>query len=345
MALRADDVNLGRDRVLVELFQSGDGRAFEDLYKRYFQRIYRYCLKRVGDAHEAEELAQEAFVRAYSAMPRLGGERRFYPWLSVIASRLCVDTHRRRGRTHPTAQVELGVVDGGQEDIIAEVDREILGRALERMAPRHREVLRLREEEGWSYDRIARHLEVGVGTVEALLFRARRALRREFHALAGADSRLAAIPVVGYLMRRVAQARGRLVDLAGQAGPMVAAGAVSAAVVVGAVVAGTTGHAPIAPSVTRATQVPEVNMPVQLPTEASSVAGGHGPTAPTPSASAGGTLAPQAPVQIGTAAEGKARAKDYPFLVDLGVLGAGLKPPSDVLGIPLPVLPPISELP
>ncbi len=85
------------------MFQSGDGRAFEDLYRRYFQRIYRYCLKRVGDAHEAEELAQEAFVRAYSAMPKLSGERRFYPWLSVIASRLCVDTHRRRGRTSPTA--------------------------------------------------------------------------------------------------------------------------------------------------------------------------------------------------------------------------------------------------
>src|SRR5690349_8000237 len=130
MALRADDVNLGRDRALVELFQSGDGRAFEDLYRRYFQRVYRYCLKRVGDPIEAEELAQETFVRAYSAMPRLGGERRFYPWISVIAGRLCVDHHRRRNRTTPHAEVELGVVDGGQEAILGEVDKEFLTLAL-----------------------------------------------------------------------------------------------------------------------------------------------------------------------------------------------------------------------
>lgn len=238
MALRADDVNLGRDRVLVELFQSGDCRAFEDLYRRYFQRVYRFCLKRVGDPHEAEELAQEAFVRAYTAMPRLGGERRFYPWLSVIASRLCVDTHRRRGRTTPTAHVELGVVDGGQEDVITKVDHEMLAEALDRVTPRHREVLRLREQEGWSYDRIARHLGVGIGTVEALLFRARRALRREFHAIAGPDSRLAGLPVIGWIIRRTFNGRSRLAEFIGQAGPVLAAGAMSVAVVVGGVAGG-----------------------------------------------------------------------------------------------------------
>jgi RNA polymerase sigma-70 factor (ECF subfamily) len=228
MALRADDVNLGRDRALVELFQSGDGRAFEDLYRRYFQRIYRYCLKRVGDPHEAEELAQEAFVKAYSAMPRLGGDRRFYPWLSVIASRLCVDTHRRRGRTQPHAEIELGVVDGGQEEILLEVDRDHLGQALDRIAPRHREVLRLREHEGWSYEQIARHLEVRVGTVEALLFRARRALRREFHAVAGTESRLLGLPIIGYLGRRVAHLRGRIEDVLGHAAAPLAVGSVAA---------------------------------------------------------------------------------------------------------------------
>jgi RNA polymerase sigma-70 factor, ECF subfamily len=329
------------------MFQSGDGRAFEDLYRRYFQRIYRYCLKRVGDPHEAEELAQEAFVRAYSAMPRLSGERRFYPWLSVIASRLCVDTHRRRGRTHPTAQVELGVVDGGQEEVIAEVDREILGRALDRMAPRHREVLRLREEEGWSYDRIAKHLDVGVGTVEALLFRARRALRREFHALAGPDSRLAAIPVIGYFIRRVSLARGRLSDLAGQAAPMFAAGAMSAAVVVGTVVAGSAA-APNAPAVRRAAQIPEINMPVQMPSVSApgvttDSGGGGGGAALAPIAVP--PLAPKPPVEILTADEGRARAQDYPVLFDIGLFGAGLQPPSEVLGVNLPALPDIAELP
>jgi RNA polymerase sigma-70 factor (ECF subfamily) len=243
------------------LFQSGDSRAFEDLYSRYFQRIYRYCLKRVGDPHEAEELAQEAFTRAFCAMPRLGGERRFYPWLTVIASRLCVDTHRRRGRTSPTDQVELGVVEGGQEEILENVDRELLTQALERVTPRHREVLRLREEEGWSYERIAEHLGVRIGTIEALLFRARRALRREFHNLAGADSRLAGLPVIGWVLRRVLESRSRLADLAGQAAPLAAAGAMSVAIVVG----GAIGGSALGGASSRATHVVSPVVDVQLP--------------------------------------------------------------------------------
>ena len=69
MALRADDVDLNRDRLLVERFQAGDREAFDDLYLRYFERLRRFCQRRVGDAHEAEEVAQEAFVRALRAMP------------------------------------------------------------------------------------------------------------------------------------------------------------------------------------------------------------------------------------------------------------------------------------
>jgi RNA polymerase sigma-70 factor (ECF subfamily) len=325
MALRADDVNLGRDRVLVEMFQSGDGRAFEDLYRRYFQRIYRYCLKRVGDPHEAEELAQEAFARAYSAMPRLTGERRFYPWLSVIASRLCVDTHRRRGRTAPTAQVELGVVDGGQEDVLADVDRKILNQALERMSARHREVLHLREQEGWSYDRIARHLDVGVGTVEALLFRARRALRREFHALAGSESRLAAVPVIGFLARRLFDARGRLAELAGQAAPLVAASAMSVAVVVGSAVAG--GGGGVAPAkAARAAAVPEIQLPALAPAQVAPAPAAPAGAASAPAAAPAAAPRPAAPVEVMSGDEAQTHAAAQPIHVEAGPVFVGLDP-------------------
>jgi len=187
LALRIDDVDLQRDRMLVERFQEGDDTAFETLYRRYFARLQRFCLKRVGDPHEAEEIAQEAFTRAYRALPGLAGERRFYPWMTVIAGRLCVDHHRRRGRTEPTAVVDLGVVDGGQEAIVEQADFALLTTALDRLAPRHREVLDMREKRGWTYQQIADHYEVPIGTVEALLFRARKALKREFLAVAGAD--------------------------------------------------------------------------------------------------------------------------------------------------------------
>ena len=212
MALRADDVDLGRDRALVEQHQDGDIAAFEDLYRRYYGRLFRFCLRRTGDHHEAEELTQEAFARAYRAMPALRGERRFYPWLSVIASRLCIDSHRRLGRTEPAADVDPGIVIdiGLGERLEALVDHGLLSEAMGRVAPRHREVLELREREGWSYQRIAEHYDISMGAVEGLLFRARQALRREFLVAAGpeggAAGLAAAAPLVGFgwLGRRLA---------------------------------------------------------------------------------------------------------------------------------------------
>src|ERR687890_811646 len=151
MAVRADDVDLVRDRSLVELCQAGDEGAFGDLYTRYYQRLLRFCVRRVGNVHEAEEITQEAFARAFSAMPRFAGERRFYPWLTVIAARLCIDSHRRVSRSEPSAEIDPGSVDGGQQQIIDNVDLAYLSQAMEQLGPRHREVLELRESHGWSY--------------------------------------------------------------------------------------------------------------------------------------------------------------------------------------------------
>lgn len=220
MAVRLDDVDLTRDRALVERYQAGDSAAFDELYRRYYHRLERFCLKRVGDSHEAEEVAQEAFVRALKAMPNLEGERRFYPWVSVIAARLCVDTHRRRSRTAPSADIDPGAVDGGQERIVEAVDVDLLRQAITNLGPRHREVLDLREQEGWSYQRIADHYDVSLGTVEALLFRARKALKREFLKVSHGERAgiLAGVPVLGWLGwlgRRLAAFRARVEALAG----------------------------------------------------------------------------------------------------------------------------------
>lgn len=210
MATRADDVDLLRDRELVVRFQTGEVWAFEDLYVRYFERLRRMCLRRVGDAYEAEEIAQEAFARAFAAFPDLGGPRHAYAWLSVVASRLCIDTHRRRARTQPRSEVEPGSVAVDDDRLEAEVDVAHLRAALERVTARHREVLVLREEQGWSYRRIADHYGVSLGTVEALLFRARQALRREFSAIAHGRRELATLPVIGAVLRRLAALRERV---------------------------------------------------------------------------------------------------------------------------------------
>lgn len=219
MAIRVEEidgrtgcVDIDRDRLLVVRHQDGDGAAFDELYRRYHGRLVGYCHRRVGDRHVAEELAQEAFVKAFRAMPGFAGERRFYPWMTVIAQRLCIDYHRRSARVEPTAEVDAGSVEPEHDELWAAVDRRHLGTAIERLAPRHREILELREQRGWSYQAIAEHLDVPLTTVEALLHRARKALRREYLAVAGEDA-AGRLAVLGGLGAVLVKAKGWLAAL------------------------------------------------------------------------------------------------------------------------------------
>jgi RNA polymerase sigma-70 factor, ECF subfamily len=206
-----DDVDLDRDRALVERCQAGDSAAFGNLYARYYERLLRFCLRRLNDRHEAEDAAQEAFARAWKALPRFAGERRFYPWLTVIAGNICTDMLRRRSRSTPTDDLELtaqrpvGVVseDTSEELILAAVDGELVNRALGRLSTRHRHVLAMREGSGWTYQQIADHEGVEIGTIETLLWRARQALKREFAVVSESKEALAGFLVAtGALIRR-----------------------------------------------------------------------------------------------------------------------------------------------
>jgi RNA polymerase sigma-70 factor, ECF subfamily len=272
MAIRIDEVDLQRDRDLVQRYQAGDPGAFDDLYRRYFDRLHGYCARRVGDRHTAEELAQEAFLRALRAMPRFAGERRFYPWMTVIAQRLCIDHHRRNGRVEVSDDVDPGSVEPDHDLLFRQVDHAHLATALDRLAPRHREVLDLREREALSYAEIAERLDVPVSTVEALLHRARKALRREYLAVAGRD-RLWGLPLLGVLAARLDSWRLRELDRAPDAvawaAPAVAA-ALAAAVL--AVPAGPTdvpevvqaADGPVAVATVDAPQAPALDDPVVL---------------------------------------------------------------------------------
>jgi RNA polymerase sigma-70 factor (ECF subfamily) len=234
MALRADDVDLGRDRDLVARFQNGDPQAFDDLYRRYFGRLHRYCQRHTRDSHEAEEVAQEAFVKALRSMHTLEGERRFYPWMTVIAKRITIDRHRKHSRVELTDEPDLGSVDPDVDHLFAAVDAAHIRAAMDNLGPRHREVLVLREAQGMSYAEIADHLDVPVTTVEALLHRARKALRREFAAVGGDRRGLWGLPLFGWLSTRVADVRTRLgdrwIEIGAVAAP-IAVGAATAAVV------------------------------------------------------------------------------------------------------------------
>jgi RNA polymerase sigma factor (sigma-70 family) len=225
LAFRADDVDPVRDRARVERFQAGDGAAFDELYRRYWRRLLRYCLKRVGHHETAEEIAQEAFTRALGAMSNFTGERRFYPWVTVIASRLCIDHFRRLERVQTIRTLDLRRVDGDQDAVLAAIDTELVAEAMERLRCRHQDVLRLREIEGWSYQQIADEYGVSSRTIDALLFRARRALRREFEAVGGT---LASVPFFGRLGHVGARIRDRSATLVALSPGTVAVGVTAA---------------------------------------------------------------------------------------------------------------------
>lgn len=318
-----DDVDLARDRALVTRAQEGDRTAFDDLYLRYHRRLYRFCLRRLHDTHEAEDVSQEAFARAWRALPNFGGDRRFYPWLSVIASHLCTDVLRRRNRSTPVAEFHQGNVasteDGGEELMLAAVDCDLVAKAFKRLSDRHQRILHLREGSGWSYQRIADHEGVGITAVETLLWRARQALKREFASLAGADGRTAAVAggllsLAGLrrLLRLPVHSARRVVTQAHR-GSLVAMGSAAAAtamVVAASLTApSAVSHVPL-PSVPRTdahitavppgTSAPTNNTPAATPDSGSPVSDGSGAVdgSAKPAASAPAIPgAPQAPFQ------------------------------------------------
>lgn len=242
-----------RDLALVRRHQSGDAAAFGELYALHQPRLLRFCLRKVRDPHLAEELTQEAFLRAYRALDRFEGGRAFYPWLTVIAGRLIVDHRRRHERVRPEPDLELGVVDDAQEALVREVDREQVRVALQRVRGRHREVLRLRDWDEMSYEAIGERLGMPTTTVQSLLHRARLALRREYLAVVELE-RVGVLAPVGVLVgalrrwRRAAALRrpAWLPDPAGLATPLAAA---ACAVAVGLAPGHAPAPAPAIPSV------------------------------------------------------------------------------------------------
>ncbi len=188
---RAGEVDLNVDRALVQRCQNGDPDAFKILYTHYYYRVYLLCLKWLGNNHDAEDTCQEAFTRAWKGLPYLRGEKRFYPWLSVIASNLCIDNLRKRshlilsgGIEQVCSHAQQPIENSVEEKVMSDVDADIAAMAFNRLCERHRKILRMREQFSWSYQRIAEHENISIEAVQTLLWRARQALKREFSFIA-----------------------------------------------------------------------------------------------------------------------------------------------------------------
>ncbi len=328
MALRADDVDLGRDRDLVERYQNGDPSAFDELYRRYFDRLHRFCQRHTHDVHEAEEIAQEAFVKALRSMGSLTGERRFYPWMTVIAKRLTIDRHRKLSRLELTDEPDVGSVDADLDHLFAAVDAGHVRDALAAVGPRHREVLLLREAEGLSYAEIGDQLEVPVTTVEALLHRARKALRREYALVAGDSRGMWGLPLFGLAATRLGELRAKISDRwveIGAVGVPVAVGAVTAALVLAPADPSTPVEAGTAPTTVAAASAVTDAAPEQPGDPVVVVGAGTPPPIVPPAVTDddGRATAPTVdagPVDVFVGPEGAARARDG--AEDMGVAGS-----------------------
>ena len=167
------------DAPLARAAADGDTRAFETLYRRHAGRVHGAILRLVGGRHaRAEELTQEAFVRAWQKLPGFRFESAFGTWLY----RLAVNTALMDLRAQKNDPVEQGV----EEDALPEsgaqpfcpAEREELERAVAGLSPRTRAVLVLHDVEGWKHEEIAAELGMAVGSSKAQLHRARQLLRR-----------------------------------------------------------------------------------------------------------------------------------------------------------------------
>jgi RNA polymerase sigma-70 factor, ECF subfamily len=184
----------------------GDDRAevFAELYAAHYRPLVALC-RRLTGTRDAEELAQEAFLRAWSSWDRYAPSRPFWPWVSTIARRLCID----RGRRRQTAQLRGPyVLDGRRSPLtpeeLVELSQEYrwARAALAELAPDQRRVIRLRDVEGWSYDRIATHEGVTVESVRGSLRRARTRLRLVYAQMSSTSSVIVVLGVLRGVRRR-----------------------------------------------------------------------------------------------------------------------------------------------
>ena len=178
------------DKELVSRVKRGDRVAFDLLFGRYQHKICSLVARHVRDPEEVEDVAQEAFIKAFRALPRFRGESAFYTWLYRIAINTAHNHQMAKSRRPPG--VDVAVEDAqfmeGADRLIetespdAAASRDELAQAIDQaiaaLPDDLRSALALREFEGLSYEQIAAIMECPVGTVRSRIFRAREAVDR-----------------------------------------------------------------------------------------------------------------------------------------------------------------------
>jgi RNA polymerase sigma-70 factor (ECF subfamily) len=166
----------------LDRLRAGDGTAFEDLVMTYQHRVFGVALRMLGNAGEAQEVAQEAFLRAHRALSEFRGDAKLSTWLYAITSRLCLNRlasgERRLVRQGEDALLRLSDAAPRPDDVLEQSELEAaLQRAIAELPEDRRIVVILRDLEGLPYEEIAQVLGLELGTVRSRLHRARADLK------------------------------------------------------------------------------------------------------------------------------------------------------------------------
>ena len=179
------------DQQLVARVQKGDSRAFDMLVLKYQHKIMGLISRYVHDSDEVQDVAQEAFIKAYRALPKLRGDSAFYTWLYRIAINTAKNHLVSRSRRPPGSDVEvedaeyfeagdaLRTIETPENALFGAELKDVVERAIAELPDDLRTAVTLREFDGLSYEDIADVMDCPVGTVRSRIFRAREAIDKQ----------------------------------------------------------------------------------------------------------------------------------------------------------------------
>jgi RNA polymerase sigma-70 factor (family 1) len=166
----------------IEAARRGDKKAFGQLVRRHQKRLFRFVLGLTGSFDQAEDIVQDAFVKAYQALDTFEKGRDFYPWLSTIARNKALNLLARDERKESLDKIQEQGFDSPSDDpgplaqLISSENQQRFYAALKGLPEQYRAVFVLRHFEELSYDEIAKQLKIALGTVDSRLYRARQLL-------------------------------------------------------------------------------------------------------------------------------------------------------------------------